>query len=85
MLILTRKENEEIKIGPDIVIKVISTSEGQVKLGITAPANVEILRAEIYEKVKESTIEASVRSKQQVSDLKKLDVNKIRKMNNEKK
>ena len=43
MLILTRKVNEEIKIGPEITVKLLSISEGQIKLGITAPANVEIV------------------------------------------
>ena len=60
MLILTRKTDEEIKIGSDITIKILSVSEGQVKLGFSAPANVEILRGEIYENVKQVTIEASL-------------------------
>ena len=37
MLILTRKFDEEIKIGSDITVKILSVSDGQVKLGITAP------------------------------------------------
>lgn len=59
MLVLTRKINEEIKIGGDISIKVISISDNQIKIGIEAPKSVQILRGEVYEKVKESTIEAS--------------------------
>ena len=39
MLVLTRKKNEMIQIGNDIVIKVISTGRGKVKLGIEAPAS----------------------------------------------
>ncbi|CAG0990881.1 partial Translational regulator CsrA, partial [Anaerolineae bacterium] len=34
MLVLTRKANEKIRIGPDVVISVISVSESQVKIGI---------------------------------------------------
>ena len=40
MLVLTRKKNELIQIGNEIVVKVISTGRGKVKLGIDAPANV---------------------------------------------
>ena len=84
MLILTRKIDEEIKIGSEITVRVLSISEGQIKLGITAPDNIAIFRGEIYEKVKQVTIEASNQSKQKLSDLSKLGVNKIRKLNNEK-
>jgi len=59
MLVLTRKLNEEIKIGKDIVIKVLSISENQIKIGIDAPRNIQIYRNELYEKVKEETINAS--------------------------
>jgi len=47
MLVLTRKKNEVIQIGQQIVIKVISTGRGKVKLGIDAPANIRVLRAEL--------------------------------------
>ncbi len=84
MLILTRKTNEEIKIGPEITVKILSISEGQVKLGFSAPADVEIFRGEIYENVKQVTIEASISGNdQKPADLSKLKLNKIRKINNE--
>lgn len=80
MLILTRKLNEEIRIDSDVVIKIIALSESQVKIGIEAPGNVKILRGEIYEKVKEHTIEASRSSNQQIpSEIKKYKVNKLKK------
>lgn len=49
MLVLTRKRNEKIKIGDDIVITVVETSRGNVKLGIQAPNTVRVLRAELTE------------------------------------
>lgn len=82
MLILTRKMDEEIKIGQGISIKVLSISEGQVKLGISAPPDVEIFRNEVYEKVKQVTIEASKQSSQRPADTAKLNENKIRKITN---
>ena len=50
MLVLTRKRTESIKIGEDIVVTVIHTSAGSVKLGIQAPANVRVLRAELSDR-----------------------------------
>ena len=47
MLVLTRKRDEMIRIGDDIVVKVIKTAKGSVKIGIEAPANVRVLRGEL--------------------------------------
>jgi len=47
MLILTRKPTQKIRINDDIVITVIKTSGGSVKIGIEAPLDVPIQRAEV--------------------------------------
>lgn len=47
MLVLTRKPAEMIRIGEDIVIKVIKTGKGTVKIGIEAPAHVRVMRGEL--------------------------------------
>lgn len=47
MLVLTRKPAETIHIGEGIVIKVIKTGKGTVKIGIEAPANVRVMRGEL--------------------------------------
>jgi carbon storage regulator len=47
MLVLTRKRNEMIRIGDDVVVKVIKTGKGTVKIGIEAPSNVRVLRGEL--------------------------------------
>lgn len=47
MLVLTRKRDEIIQIGSDIVIRVMKTGKGSVKIGIDAPANVRVLRGEV--------------------------------------
>ncbi|MCK9211160.1 MAG: carbon storage regulator CsrA [Ignavibacteriaceae bacterium] len=83
MLILTRKIDEEIIIDSQIKIKIISISENNIKLGITAPPNIEILRGEIYEKVVQSTREAFSQSKSGVAPLPKLKINKLNKKNEE--
>ena len=48
MLILSRYEGESIYIGDDIQITVFETKNGQVFLGIDAPKEIPVHRAEIY-------------------------------------
>lgn len=52
MLVLSRKESEDILIGNDIVVSIIRISGSKVSIGITAPKSVTILRNEIVEKVR---------------------------------
>ncbi len=47
MLVLTRKQGEQIRIGADVVITVVRTKGKAVRLGIQAPAHVPVLRGEI--------------------------------------
>lgn len=80
MLVLTRKQGEKIRIGVNIIISVLSTSDNQVKIGIEAPADMKILREEIYETVKTHTVEASKQSSNISPDeLKNLSINKLNK------
>ncbi len=51
MLVLTRKQAEMIRIGENIVVKVIATGRGKVKIGIEAPNDVRVMRAELDEKL----------------------------------
>ena len=52
MLIVTRKKDEEINIGDDIVIKVIEIKGKQVRIGIEAPKKYPVNRSEVLEKDK---------------------------------
>lgn len=47
MLVLARKLNEEIKIGNNIVIRVVEIRGDVVRLGVVAPDNVPVFRTEI--------------------------------------
>ena len=47
MLVLTRKTLERIQVGHDIEITVISIRDGTVRIGISAPRRVRILRSEL--------------------------------------
>ncbi|EQB39684.1 carbon storage regulator [Sulfurimonas hongkongensis] len=67
MLVLARKLDESIIIGDNISIKIISIDKGVVKLGIDAPRDVDIIRNELIEDIKDSNIAAS--KEQNITDL----------------
>lgn len=50
MLVLSRKPAEGVRIGEHIVLSVVEIRGGRVRLGIEAPANVDIRRAEMVSK-----------------------------------
>jgi carbon storage regulator len=47
MLVLSRKENERLMIGDNVVVTIVRVSGGQVRLGIEAPAEISIRREEL--------------------------------------
>jgi len=47
MLVLSRRENERIRLGDSIVVTVVRVGGDRVRLGIDAPANVLVLRDEL--------------------------------------
>lgn len=47
MLVLSRKECEALFIGDDVVVEVLEIKGNRVKLGITAPSGVRIVRCEL--------------------------------------
>lgn len=47
MLILNRKAGESLEIGEDITVTVVSIDGGKVRLAISAPKSVPILRGEL--------------------------------------
>src|SRR4051812_29143521 len=50
MLVLARNVGEEIVIGGDIILTVVSVRGGTVRLGITAPPSVCVDRREVHER-----------------------------------
>jgi carbon storage regulator CsrA len=48
MLVLSRSQNDQIQIGDDITVTVISVdARGRVRLGITAPRHIPVNRMEV--------------------------------------
>lgn len=72
MLILTRKSGEGIKIGDDIRVVILETKGNQVRIGIEAPKGTKVYRDEIYERIKQENIKASVITKDHLHRLFKI-------------
>jgi len=51
MLVLTRKVDESIIIGEDVHIRILALSGNQVKIGISAPRSLRILRKEVHDEI----------------------------------
>ena len=47
MLVLSRKKDETILIGDDIVVTIMETRRNNVRLAIDAPCDIRILRGEL--------------------------------------
>jgi len=54
MLVLSRKTNESIVIGENIVVMVVEIRGDKVRLGIEAPMAVSVHRREVYDQIKSS-------------------------------
>jgi len=52
MLLLTRRLNEAVMIGDEVVVKVLGIKGGQVRLGIEAPKDVAVHREEVYDRIR---------------------------------
>ena len=50
MLVLSRRAGQQIVIGTDIVLTIVDIGPNTVRIGIDAPKEIEILRAELIGK-----------------------------------
>ena len=51
MLVLTRRDGEEIQIGNNVTVLVVKIGRGKVRLGVAAPQEIPVHRAEIAERM----------------------------------
>ena len=78
MLILTRKENQKIRIGNNIVLNIVAISDNTVKIGIEADKDVTIFREEIYQQIIEKNKNSTIVKNESIpKNLTMLKINKI--------
>ncbi|MBW3542991.1 MAG: carbon storage regulator CsrA [Planctomycetes bacterium] len=51
MLVLSRKIDQQIRIGDDVEITVLEIRGSRVKLGITCPGEIPVHRAEVWRRI----------------------------------
>jgi carbon storage regulator len=66
MLVLSRRLNESIVIGNDVVITVLEIRGDQIRLGIDAPRSISVHRQEIYAELARANRDAAEASSQDV-------------------
>lgn len=62
MLVLSRKSGETIWIGEEVEIVISEVKGDQVKIGIRAPRNIDVIRGELREDVSTSNTEAVIQN-----------------------
>ena len=72
MLILTRRIGESLLIGDAIRVVVLEMRGNQVRLGITAPPEVVVLREEVCKRVQEQNVKSSETQEQDVQEFARL-------------
>ena len=71
MLVIGRKKGESILIGDDVEITIVKIENGSVKIAITAPREIGILRKELYIEVTDENQRATVFDASALEKLKK--------------
>jgi len=72
MLILSRKTDQQIKIGDDITITIIDIKDDQVKIGVEAPKSVKVFRQEVFNAIKNENTAASIVNNDVVNTISKI-------------
>jgi carbon storage regulator len=73
VLVLSRKQNQSLVIGDNIVITILSIDRDQIRLGIEAPRDISIMRQELFQAVKEQElIEKHLAEKTEIVSLENL-------------
>jgi len=69
MLVLTRRQDEEVVIGDDIIVKVLEIRGNTVRIGFVAPAQVAVHRKEVYDEIAQANRMAACVSPEDVASL----------------
>ena len=59
MLVLSRKTNERILIGDEIVVTIVRIGPGNVRIGIEAPPSMPVMREELKQQLEQAGLPSS--------------------------
>lgn len=69
MLVLSRRVNQSIMIGHNVVVTILEVRGDVVRVGIAAPRDVDVHREEVYLELQRANVEAASPSTQAVRRL----------------
>jgi carbon storage regulator len=69
VLVLTRRANQSIMIGHEIVVTVLEVRGDQVRLGIKAPRSIDVHREEIFAQLQQANRDAAQAPKEPIESL----------------
>lgn len=69
MLVLTRRSQQSIMIGKDVVITILEVRGDQVRMGVSAPRHVEVHREEVFLELEEANKSAASPSAEAIGAL----------------
>jgi carbon storage regulator len=69
MLVLSRQRDETIMIGDDVEVTIVDIRGDKVRLGITAPREIQVHRKEVYDAIKRENERAAGLSPDEVADV----------------
>lgn len=52
MLVLSRRKDEEIIIGDNIIVRIVDIRGDKIRVGIDAPSDITVHRREVYDAIK---------------------------------
>ena len=62
MLVMSRKVGERIVIADNIVVTVLESQQGRIRIGVDAPRTVAVHRQEVYDRLKSENPGENVRA-----------------------
>ena len=65
MLVLTRKRDESIVVGDDVIVTIVAIDGDRVRIGIEAPPEVAVHRLEVYEAIRRAEPDAGARDQKE--------------------
>ena len=67
MLVLSRRRDESVMIGDDVIVTIVDIRGDKVRLGIESPSDIPVHRREVYDAIKRTEASQEERRDQLLS------------------